>query len=75
MGLELHPTEGWMNRFKHRNGLSFKREHGEKQSTDLRAAEHYLAEKLPALLSQYSPEDIYNADETGLFFKGFPGGG
>ncbi|KAK3769899.1 hypothetical protein RRG08_047051 [Elysia crispata] len=66
MGLELHPTEGWRNRFKHRNGLSFKREHGEKQSTDLRAAEHYLAEKLPALLSQYSPEDIYNADETEL---------
>ncbi|KAK3762435.1 hypothetical protein RRG08_009825 [Elysia crispata] len=72
MGLEFHPTEGWMNRFKHRNGLSFKREHGEKQSTDFRAVEHYQAEKLPALFSQYSPEDIYIADETGLFFNGFP---
>lgn len=72
MGHEFEPTEGWLNRFKHRNGLSFKREHGEKQSTDFAAAESFQSDRLPQLLSEYSPDDIYNADETGLFFKGFP---
>ena len=27
---------------------------------------------LPALLSEFEPEDIYNADETGLFYKCLP---
>ncbi|GFS16581.1 tigger transposable element-derived protein 6-like [Elysia marginata] len=71
MGHEFEPSDRWLNRFKHRNGLSFKQEHGEKQSTDFIAAETYQTQKLPQLLKEYSPDDIYNADETGLFSKTF----
>ena len=41
--------------------------HGEAASVPLEnlPAEHM---KLQELLSRYNPEDIYNADETGLFY-------
>lgn len=29
-------------------------------------------EKLPSMLLGYQPEDIYNADESGLFFRELP---
>ena len=29
-------------------------------------------QKLPSILSKYSPDDIYNADETGLFYQCLP---
>ena len=28
--------------------------------------------KLPSLINGYLPRDIYNADETGLYFKALP---
>ena len=72
MGHTFEPSDGWINRFKVRHGYSFKKEHGEKQSTDYKAANRYLAENLPKLLEEYSPDDVYNADETALIFKGIP---
>jgi hypothetical protein len=32
----------------------------------------WLEVKLPALLREYQPVDIFNADETGLFWKCLP---
>lgn len=29
-------------------------------------------EKLPNILQAYSPDNIYNADETGIFYKMLP---
>ena len=32
----------------------------------------WLSQTLPSLLAEYKPEDIFNADETGLFWKCLP---
>lgn len=72
LGREFEPSDGWISRFKKRNGLVYKKEHGEKQSTDFKAADDYTKQKLPELLKEYSADDIYNADETALFFKCIP---
>ena len=61
-------SSGWLHRFKQRAGISQHKIHGESTS----ASETLVAEgrkELQALLAQYSPEDTYNMDETGLFFK------
>ncbi|CAG8822568.1 5904_t:CDS:2, partial [Gigaspora rosea] len=60
-------SNGWISRFKRRNGLRQVTIHGEAGSAPL---ETLPAErvKLQELLSYYDPEDIYNADETGLFY-------
>jgi len=64
-------SNGWITRFKRRNGLRKITMHGEAASAPL---ENLPAErmKLQELLSRYNPEDIYNADETGLFYRLLP---
>ena len=61
-------SNGWITRFKRRNGLRKITMHGEAASAPL---ENLPAErmKLQELLSRYNPEDIYNADEMGLFYQ------
>lgn len=65
-------SEGWLAGWKKRFNINFRKQHGEKQSADTEAAKIWLKNDLPALLQQYSPKDIFNADETGLFYRGLP---
>ncbi|CAG8739261.1 7440_t:CDS:2, partial [Rhizophagus irregularis] len=61
-------ANGWVYRFKLRNGLQKVNFSGEANSAPI---ESLPAERvrLRALLAKYDAEDIYNADETGLFFR------
>ena len=45
---------------------------GEEKSVSKEDVEPWLHSTLPDLLKKYKPEDIYNADETGLFYKLHP---
>ena len=54
---------GWLERFKQRHGISFKRVCGEEKSVDVNSNEEWQR-TLSILLKEYKPEDIYNADET-----------
>lgn len=65
---------GWLDRFKKRHGISQVSVAGEIRSADAEAAESY-PEKLKQIITdgEYSPEQIYNADETGLCYKMLPG--
>ena len=67
-------SDGWLSRWKARHGVMHKRMHGEKQDADNAAAEDWTANILPELLSKYGPDDIYNADETGLYYRATPDG-
>jgi hypothetical protein len=61
-------TNGWVYRFKKRNGLQRIKFSDEANSAPLKT----LSEErvcLRTLLAKYSKEDIYNANETGLFFR------
>jgi len=67
-------TDGWLSRWKTRHNIKFKKLHGEKSSADSQSAEKWKNTKVPIYLSTYSPDEIYNADETGLYYRATPDG-
>jgi len=71
---DFKATEGWISRWKDRHNIKFKRFHGEKSSADTNGANEWSLAKLPEILKKFSPQDIYNADETGLFYRATPDG-
>ena len=42
--------------------------HGEKASADVYAADDWIESRLPEIKDMWAPRDIFNADETGVFF-------
>ncbi|XP_014490505.1 tigger transposable element-derived protein 6-like, partial [Vigna radiata var. radiata] len=65
-------TDGWFNRWLKREGIEFKKPHGEARDADSTAAGNFLTEEWPRILSEYAPSDVYNADETALYFRALP---
>jgi Tc5 transposase DNA-binding domain len=65
---QLKMSNGWLESIKNRLGLSLHVRHGEAGSA---SAETVMAERarLQELLSGYSLEDIFNGDETGLYYS------
>jgi hypothetical protein len=49
-------------------------ERGERDSADAISAERWKSTKLPNLLQKFCACDIYNADETGMFYPATPDG-
>lgn len=45
---------------------------GEAAAVNIELMEDYRANVLPGLLEGFSCDDVYNADETGLFYKCMP---
>ncbi|XP_059225900.1 tigger transposable element-derived protein 6-like [Stomoxys calcitrans] len=74
MNIDFVPTIGWLERWKKRENIHFKKLHGEKNSANTVAASEWIKNILPELLKNYSEDDIYNADETALLYKPLPGG-
>lgn len=70
---EFGASRGWFDRFRKNNGLHNVRIQDESASADRKAAE-----KFPEILKKtikekgFAPEQIYNIDETGLFWKKMP---
>ena len=67
-------TNEWLRRRKTKHGIKFKKCHGEKMDADLDAVDQWRSNVLPELLQQYAPCDVYNADETGIYFRTVPDG-
>ncbi|KAI6646221.1 Tigger transposable element-derived protein 4 [Oopsacas minuta] len=62
-------TEGWLSRWKARHQIKAKRIHGEKTSANFEGVEFWVSTVLPQLLQEHTPENIHNADETGLYYR------
>lgn len=71
---DFKATDGWLSRWKSRHDIKFKKVHGEKESADSAGAEEWQSTKLPQLLEKFHADDIYNADETGLYCRATPDG-
>lgn len=69
--ISLRFSDGWLNKFKPRWGLRSFRIHGESGDADTGAIEVDLP-PIHAKLKDYEDEDIFNADECGLFYKMAP---
>ena len=65
---DFMPSGGWMSRFKSRHGISMRNLHGEAASVDVSVVATART-SLKETLAQYQPEDIYNIDKTGLFYR------
>ena len=64
---------GWLNRFKQRHGIKQVSIRGEQRSADEEAAESYPGVLRELLLNEgLSSEQVYNCDETGLYYKMLP---
>ncbi len=61
-------SSGWLKGFKQRRGIKSYTYHGESESADKALVEQGRT-ALQETLAQYLPNDIYNMDETGLFFR------
>ena len=68
------PSTGWLRRWKARNAIRYRKAHGETKDTDLEGAEKWAETVLPEFLCNYKPEDVYNCNETGLYYRVLPDG-
>ena len=59
---------GWLEGFKSRNGIRKRKQHGEAVLVNMEGAEDRMIE-LCAIVVPYPLKDVYNMDETGLFWK------
>ena len=67
-------SKGWFERFKRRFGLQSVSLYGEAASADEPAAKRYVEDVFPKIIEDngYLPEQVFNMDETGLFWKRMP---
>ena len=65
----LSLSDGWLTRFKERNGLKEMKRHGEAASTSAETVERER-KRIQELIEKYGYElrNIFNMDETGLFY-------
>lgn len=61
-------SNGWVDNFKKRHNLRQYTMHGEASSAPLEDLDA-MREKLRQTLKNFAPENIFNCDETGLFWK------
>ncbi|KAH7976638.1 hypothetical protein HPB52_017085 [Rhipicephalus sanguineus] len=65
-------SNGWLERFKRRHGVSSKSIVGESAAVDRDVVNGWRKHRLSTLLQQYEDRDIYNLDEATFFYKILP---
>ncbi|XP_028668446.1 tigger transposable element-derived protein 1-like [Erpetoichthys calabaricus] len=66
-------SRGWFEKFKHRTGIHSVIRHGEAANSDKAGAEKFILEFKKIIEEEsYVPQQVFNADETGLFWKKMP---
>ena len=65
---EFSPSGGSLSQFKSRHGISLRTLHDEAASVDVSVVSA-VRSTLKDVLSKYQPADIYNVDETGIFYR------
>nr|XP_026484223.1 tigger transposable element-derived protein 4-like [Vanessa tameamea] len=62
-------SSSWIQRFRARYGIVGGKMSGEAASVDKGAVEDWMTQKWPTLCEGYTPDDIFNADETDFFYN------
>ena len=62
----------WVERWKKRHNIASRQISGESQSADHAGADNWLSTQLKLIRDEFEDKDIFNADETGLFWKMTP---
>lgn len=69
---DFKASEGWLNKWKLRHNINYGQISGEARDVNRNITDGWLEKVWPELKTRYSAEDIFNADETGLFYKMTP---
>lgn len=64
-------SSGYLSRFKHRFHIRNLNLSGEKLSSDANADAEFVV-NFPKLIDGYTCEQVFNSDETGLYFRNMP---
>ncbi|GFV64537.1 tigger transposable element-derived protein 4 [Trichonephila clavipes] len=70
LGIEFSASKGWLTNFKKRNGIVFKKMCRESSSVNINVCSKWQ-NSLSDLIKEYKLRNIFNTDETGLFFQVF----
>ncbi|UYV68940.1 hypothetical protein LAZ67_6001729 [Cordylochernes scorpioides] len=62
---------GWIERWKARHGIKLRNICGESADVNRETMTNWLTDVMPNIISNYACKDIFNADETGLFWRLF----
>ncbi|GBN52936.1 Tigger transposable element-derived protein 4 [Araneus ventricosus] len=62
-------SSGWLHKFKLRLGITGKTVSGD---VDCETVDDWIENQLPDLIKGYEQKDVFNADETGLFYNLLP---
>ncbi|GBN32059.1 hypothetical protein AVEN_22296-1 [Araneus ventricosus] len=62
-------TYSWHHCWRKRENVVFKQTYGEQNSSDVAAANQWIEKEWPKLIASYDPRGVYNADESGLYYK------
>ena len=65
-------ANGWLDNLKKRHGITFKTVQGEAGAVDSQSLLEWQQQVLQPLLGQFSADDVFNLDETGLFWRLLP---
>ncbi|KAJ7341616.1 hypothetical protein JRQ81_005935 [Phrynocephalus forsythii] len=70
---DFKASHGWFKKLKNRSSICSVVRHGEAGCSDLPAAEEFATKFSDTVTSEgYLPEQIFNCDKTGLFWKWMP---
>jgi len=69
---DFRATNGWFYRWVKRENIAWCKPSGEAGEADAAAAHSWIRDVWPNLIAEYSPDNVFNADETGLYFRALP---
>ena len=69
---DFESSPGWLTPFKERHSIVFKNLRGECSSVSPDAVHRWVSDSLPKLMEGYDARDVFNADETDLFWRMLP---
>ena len=62
-------SNGWIDCFKVTHGISFGKRCSDAKSANMADIATWVSEKWPGIRERYAIDDIYNTDETGMFYN------
>lgn len=65
-------SNGWIDRFRKRHEIKWRKVSGESLAVDVQSVKNWRQVTLRKILFEYNEDDIFNADELGLFFNLLP---
>lgn len=67
--IDFKASEGWLGKCKQRHDITYGKISGEALNVDLNVTNCWLIKVWRKLNKKYTPDDIFNADEGGIFYK------